>query len=106
VTNVGFIDAAGRPVREPGEGRSVGANGFSNGIVAWAPDGRRLALVNQQANATAAIWIMDPQTSHFERLIDLGIGPRIRGITWTRDGTALIIGKHDWTSDIVLMDQR
>jgi predicted acyltransferase len=39
------------------------------------------------------------------KLIDLGIGPRIRGFAWTRDGKALIVGKHDWTSDIVLMDQ-
>jgi Tol biopolymer transport system component len=66
-----------RAVREPGEGRSVGGNGFSNGIVAWAPDGR-LALVNQQSNATPSIWIMDQQ---FEKLIDLGVGPRIRGVT-------------------------
>lgn len=29
---------------------------------------------------------------------------RIRGITWAMDGSALIIGQHDWTSDIVLMD--
>jgi hypothetical protein len=65
-----------------------------------------LALVNQQSNATASIWIMDLQTAHFEKLLDLGIGPRIRGVTWTRDGKALIIGKHDWTSDIVLMDQK
>jgi Tol biopolymer transport system component len=105
VTDVAFIDAAGRPVRDPGAGRPVGGNGFSNGMVAWAPDGRRLVLVNQQANATASIWIMDAQTSHFEKLIDLGIGPRIRGITWTKDGKALIFGTHDWMSDIVLMDQ-
>jgi Tol biopolymer transport system component len=106
MTNLAFIDASGRPVREPRDGRSVGTNGFSNGSVAWAPDGRRLALVSQQANATASIWIMDPQTSQFDKLIDLGIGPRIRGFTWTKDGTALIVGKHDWTSDIVLMDQK
>jgi hypothetical protein len=31
--------------------------------------------------------------------------PRIRGVTWTRDGSTFIIGKHDSTSDIVLLDQ-
>jgi Tol biopolymer transport system component len=105
VTNVSFIDPSGHPtpVRQM---KPPGGNGFSNGMVAWAPDGRRLALVNQQANATATIWIMDPDgASPLVKLIDLGIGPRIRGFTWTRDGTALIVGKHDWTSDIVLMDQ-
>jgi hypothetical protein len=32
-------------------------------------------------------------------------GPRIRGIAWTPDGSALVYGKHDWTSDIVLMQR-
>src|SRR5207247_1465891 len=41
----------------------------------------------------------DPESpSPFVKLIDLEIGPRIRGFAWTRDGKALIIGKHDWTS--------
>ncbi len=105
MTNLGFIDPSGRAVREPIVGRTAGGNGFSNGIVAWAPDGRRLAVVNQQANATASIWVLDAETSQLVKLLDLGIGPRIRGLTWTTDGTALIVGKHDWTSDIVLMDQ-
>ena len=64
--------------------RAPGGNGFSNGMVAWAPDGRRLAVVQQQANATASIWIMDADSpSAPVKLIDLGIGPRIRGFTWT-----------------------
>jgi Tol biopolymer transport system component len=104
VTNVSFLDASGRPTILS-QATPPGANGFSNGMVAWAPDGRRLAVANQQANATASIWIMDPQSPvPYVKLIDLGIGPRIRGFSWTRDGKALIVGKHDWTSDIVLMD--
>ena len=43
--------------------------------------------------------------SSLTKLVDLPAGPRIRGITWTRDG-ALVIGKHDWTSDIVLMERQ
>ena len=104
VTSVAFVDPAGHATSTAPP--PPGGNGFSNGMAAWAPDGRRLAVVNQQANATASIWIMDPSAaSPLVKLIDLGIGPRIRGFTWTRDGTALVIGKHDWTSDIVLMDQ-
>jgi Tol biopolymer transport system component len=104
VTSLAFADLTGRETAP--SPKPPGGNGFSNGMAAWAPDGRRLAIVNQQANATASIWIMDPNApSPFVKLIDLGPGPRIRGCTWTRDGTALIVGKHDWTSDIVLMDQ-
>jgi Tol biopolymer transport system component len=103
VTSVAFVDPSGRSTGS--SPKPPGGNGFSNGMAAWAPDGRRLAVVNQQANATASIWIMDPNAaSPFVKVIDLGIGPRIRGFTWTRDGKALIVGKHDWTSDIVLMD--
>jgi hypothetical protein len=38
-------------------------------------------------------------------LIELPVGPRIRGLAWARDGSALVIGQHDTTSDIVLLDQ-
>jgi Tol biopolymer transport system component len=104
-TNVAFLEGLDGQSTSA-HPRAPGGNGFSNGMVAWAPDGRRLAVVQQQANATASIWLMDAYSaSPPMKLIDLGIGPRIRGFAWTHDGTALIIGKHDWTSDIVLMDQ-
>jgi len=32
-------------------------------------------------------------------------GPRIRGITLTRDGSAVIVGKHETSSHIVMLDQ-
>jgi Tol biopolymer transport system component len=105
VTHVAFTEGiSGQAPREAA--RAPGANGFSNGMVAWSPDGRRVAVAEQQANATASIWLVDVSSaSPPVKLIDLGIGPRIRGFAWTRDGKALIVGKHDWTSDIVLMDQ-
>jgi Tol biopolymer transport system component len=73
---------------------------------AWSPDGRRLAVVSQNSNLAASIWIVDPDSATpYRRLIELPVGPRIRGIAWLRDGSALIIGQHDTTSDIVLLDQ-
>jgi hypothetical protein len=73
-------------------------------------DGRTLVCtlfeLRQQSNSAASIWIIDLESATpYTRLLELPAGPRIRGLTWTRDGTAVIIGKHDWTSDIVLMEQ-
>jgi len=62
-------------------------------------------VVSQNSNAAASIWIVNPDsTSPFQKLVELPSGPRILGITWTRDGMALLIGQPDWLSDIVLMD--
>ena len=104
-TSVAFVDPSGKPLFE-GLPAPPGGNGFANGMVAWAPDGRRLAVTDQQANSAARIWIVDPASAHpYTSLIEFPEGPRVRGIAWTHDGAALIVGKHDWTSDIVLMDQ-
>ena len=81
------------------------STGFGNGMVTWSPDGRRLAVTSQNANAATSIWLADPDAAiPFRKLVELPIGPRIRGITWAADGS-LIVGQHDATSDIVLMDQ-
>ncbi len=102
-----FVDSAGQPQYSALPPAPDIPAGFVNGMQAWSPDGRRLAVVAQNTNAPASIWIVDPDArgNPYRRLIELPIGPRIRGITWTRDGSAIVIGKHDTTSDIVLMDQ-
>jgi Tol biopolymer transport system component len=104
-TDVAFVDPSGKPL-DKSLPKTPGGNGFSNGMLAWAPDGRRLAIANQQSNSAASIWMLDlALASEYTKIIDLPPGPRVRGITWTHDGSSLIIGKHDWTSDIVLMDR-
>jgi eukaryotic-like serine/threonine-protein kinase len=104
-TSVAFIDPAGKEVRAELPGPPRG-NRFANGLVAWSPDGRRLAVTQQQANTAARIWLVDPAAANpYTALMMLPHGPRIRGLTWTRDGKSLIFGKHDWTSDVVLLDQ-
>jgi Tol biopolymer transport system component len=104
-TSVGFVDPSGRilysDLPDP-----PGAAGFANGMLAWSRDGRRVAVVRQQAGSPASIWLLDPASpTPYTQLIEFPPGPRIRGLTWTSDGQALIVGRHDWTSDIVLMDQ-
>ena len=57
--------------------------GFSNGQLAWSPDGRRLAVTSQNTNLATSIWLADPDAAiPFRKLVELPIGPRIRGITW------------------------
>jgi hypothetical protein len=49
---------------------------------------------------------VEPDTSNpYRKVIEFPPGPRIRGLSWTQDGSALIIGKHESTSDIVLLTQ-
>jgi hypothetical protein len=38
--------------------------------------------------------------------MDLPPAPRVRGIAWTRYGSGVILGKRDWTSDIVLLERK
>ena len=79
---------------------------FNNGELAWAPDGRRIAVLALIGNAPTAIWLFNPgATPLLRRLIELPPGPRIRGLTWTRDGSSIIVGKHDALSDIVLFER-
>jgi Tol biopolymer transport system component len=80
--------------------------GFANGTVAWSRDGRSVAVVSQNTNLAAAIWTLtlDEERAAYRKIAELPLGPRIRGVAWMPDGSALLIGHHDWTSDIVLMD--
>ena len=100
-TYVAFVDAQGRRLY-PNLPRAAG---IPNGIAAWAPDGRRVAVVAMQSNAAAIIWIVDPEAREpFRRLVEFPVSVRPRGITWTPDGSAVIIAKQEMPSDIVLFD--
>ncbi len=76
-------------------------------MAAWSPDGRKLAVVDQLSNAPASIWVIEPDAiaPRYRKVVELPGSGRIRGITWTRDGSAVIVGMHDITGDIVVMHQ-
>ena len=66
----------------------------------------RYGFLEQQANLPTRVWLVEPnQKPPYTLLMEFPPGPRVRGITWTADGSAVIMGKHDWTSDIVLMQK-
>jgi len=104
LVGLSFIAPDGNPRSAKALGAPKISSGFSNGMAAWSPDGRRLAVLSQNTNAGTSIWLVDPDAPvPFRTLVELPIGPRIRGITWASDGS-LIAGQHDATSDIVLLD--
>jgi len=76
---------------------------FANGSVVWSHDGRRLAALTASANGIAQLWVIDPAGRQpFRKIVDLPIGVRPRGMTWTRDSQAIVFGNWETPSDIVL----
>jgi len=65
-----------------------------------------LAVVAQPTNGAVSVWMVDADASTpYRKLLELPPGPRVRGIVWTPDGSALIAGIQELSSDIVLLDQ-
>ena len=63
-------------------------------------------MIEQQAQLPTRVWLVEPnQKQPYTLMMEFPSGPRVSGLTWTPDGSAVIMGKHDWTSDIVLMQQ-
>jgi serine/threonine protein kinase/Tol biopolymer transport system component len=104
ITSVAFLDPRGQPI-DSGLPPPPAPAVFANGTPAWSPDGRRLAVAGQPGGGLISIWIVEPDgPAVYRKLIDLPTGSRVRGLSWTRDGSALIIGKRDTSSDIVMLD--
>lgn len=99
---VRFVTADGQPVYTDLPDLPVQAG---NGTVAWSPDGTYLAMVGLPGNRAGYIWLLAPgSTTPARQLIDLPAGVFLRGVTWSRDGSSLIVGFVDWASDIVLFE--
>jgi Tol biopolymer transport system component len=80
---------------------------INNGFLAWSADGRQVAAVAVIGNASATIWIAEPEGKEpLRKLIDLPLSVRPRGITWTADGSGVIVAFQDSSSDIVMFDLR
>ena len=80
---------------------------LTNGFLAWAPDGKRLAAVGVPGSANASIWIVEPESAEpFRKLIEFPGEVRPRGITWTSDGSSLVFGRQEALSDLVLFERQ
>ncbi|PYQ44478.1 MAG: hypothetical protein DMF77_07085 [Acidobacteria bacterium] len=97
-----FVSSRGQPLYQ---GLPDGPP-LTNGFVAWAPDGKRLVAVGVPGSSKATFWIVSPESSPpFRKLIELPEEVRPRGITWTSDGSALIFGRQETLSDLVLFER-
>jgi Tol biopolymer transport system component len=103
VVRLQFVDSAGGPQAIP----VFQPENNGNGVLAWQPDGRTLAAVGNPGSLPSVAWIVEPGNAGFVRKItDFPADTRIRGVTWSHDGTSLILGRQRRDSDIVLLDLR
>jgi Tol biopolymer transport system component len=91
------------------QGRRVFGNSskeaFTNGFIAWSPDGTRIAGVRFPANAAGSVWIVDPSGAQPARkLADLPVSMRPHGLAWAADGSSVFLSGIEVSSDIVLFD--
>jgi TolB protein len=99
-TRTSFVNSRGEPLYTSLPfGPNIGGN---NSGGAWDPDGRRLAVVSSENS----VWIIEPDAAQpFRKLMDFPPNRRIRGLTWTRDGSALVLGTEQDNGDIVLFER-
>ena len=79
---------------------------IANGLMAWSPDGKRLAAAALPGAAAGSIWIIEPDNpAPYKKLMDLPAGEFVRGLTWARDGSSIIVGRYRWSGDIFLAER-
>jgi Tol biopolymer transport system component len=99
---VRFVTADGQPTYTELADLPVQAG---NGTVAWSADGKRLAMLGLPGNRAGYIWLLEPAGGAPPRqLVELPTGASLRGVTFSRDGSSIIVGFVDWASDIVRFD--
>ena len=100
-----LIRPDGQPVDSSPLDRST-APSLGNGFLAWSPDGKRLAAVALPGAAVGSLWIIEPNNPvPYKKLMDLPAGVFLRGLTWARDGSSLIVGRYRWSGDIFLAER-
>ena len=97
---IAFVNASGKPQLE---GLTPGPT-MSNGLLAWAPDGRRLLALARWTLLPQEIFVVDIDAREpYRSLVKLTLGSGIRGAAWSPDGSSIVMGLEEQKSDIVLL---
>ena len=67
------------------------------------PDGKRIALVNLPGRAAAEVWVLTLADGALRKLVELPAPAEVDGVTWTADGQALIVGRIDFETEVLLL---
>jgi Tol biopolymer transport system component len=97
---VHVVSPQGRPLREPIAIEPVSLPT----AMAWSPDGQRLGLVNLPGRAAAEAWILDVSAGRLRKVAELAAPSEFEGLTWTADGRALVLGRVDYESEVLLIE--
>jgi len=82
------------------------AASMGNGFAVWSPDAKRLAAVTLSGAAAGSVWIVEPGSpAPYKKVMTLPSGVFLRGLTWTPDGSSLIVGQYRWSGDIFLAER-
>ena len=83
-----------------------GSPQIGNGSIVWSPDGKRIAASSLSGAGIGSLWIVEPASPKpYRKLLDFEAGVFTRGITWSNDGTSLILGTYRWSGDIFLAER-
>ena len=93
-----FLTSSGTESRKP---LSIEALGLPTAI-AWSPDANRIALINLPGRAAAEVWVLTLADGTARKLVEFGAPAELDGITWTADGRALIVGRIDYETEVLL----
>lgn len=98
LTRVTFVDSRGRSLYT----NLPATSNVGLAALAWAPDGRRLASA-----AVEGLWMIETDSREpFRRIArQLPGGQRLHGVTWTRDGSSVIVAIEETRGDLVLFER-
>jgi TolB protein len=102
VSSVRLVDSTGAALPFQGLERTPPFN-----HMVWSPDGRRLAAAALSGGLPGSLWILDRSNPALHRqVLTLPPASYVRGMAWTRDGSALTVGIVTRTGDIMLAERR
>ncbi len=83
-----------------------GAPQIANGAVVWSPDGKYIAAASLTGAGVGSVWVIEPRHPvPYRKVMDLPAGVFVRGMTWARDGSSLIVGRYRWSGDIFMAER-